>query len=93
MKQDASCCYWPERKGASVTYGKLRVTVVSVDYNGDVVIHKLEVTQDKPSTETPAVRTQTQLSLQHLNISVIFFALGEEKYCLHCDPLPPPKVT
>jgi len=93
MKQDACCCYWPERKGASVTYGKLRVTVVSVDYHGDVVIRKLEVTQDKPSTEIPAVRTQIQLSLKHLNISVILFALGEEKYCPHCDPLPLPEVA
>ena len=93
MRQDACCRYWPEKDGASVTYGKLRVTVVSVDYHGDVVIRKIEVTQDKSSTETPAVRTQIQLSLKHLNIAVILFALGEEKYCLHCDPLPLPEVA
>ena len=66
---------------------------MSVDYHGDVVIRKMEVTSDKSSTETPAVRTQIQLSLKHLNIAVILFALGEEKYCLHCDPLPLPEVA
>ena len=66
---------------------------MSEDNHGDVVICKMEVTQDKPSTETPAVRTQIQLSLKHLNITVILFALGEEKYLLHCDPLPLPEVA
>ena len=49
MIQDACCCYWPEKKGTSVTYGELRVTVVSEDNHGDVVICKMEVTQVNPS--------------------------------------------
>jgi len=62
LKQDASCCYWPEKKGASVTYGKLKVTVVSEDNHGDVVIRKLKVTGDKPGTVAPHVRAEIQLS-------------------------------
>jgi len=40
----------------------LKVTVVSEDNRGDVVIRKLKVTGDKPGTVAPHVRAEIQLS-------------------------------